>query len=173
VTPRRFAKTAGNFFLGAAFIAACTINPSPANATTPDTVEVFWLMPNAGTPENVTYPQTYSADGATVPGACYQIDTYSTADAALFTADNTLTEGEDYADVNGPGTGVLSWRFECVPASAARADTVADSLAAKSTAPELAHTGIDIDITLAVGFLLLLTGIIIAAVKAMKKRESK
>jgi cell division septation protein DedD len=89
----------------------------PARATEPTpTVEVFWSMPDGGTPEHVTYPQTYSPAGAVTPGVCYQIDTYSTADAALFTADNTLTEGEDYADVNGPGTGVISWRFVCVPA---------------------------------------------------------
>lgn len=126
-------------------------------------------MPDGGTPEHVTYPQTYSPDGAVTPGVCYQIDTYSTADAALFTADNTLTEGEDYADVNGPGTGVISWRFECVPAVEAvipptptgtpaptatpvestpatvtvtpRTDAVVEQVTAKTAAPVLAATG--------------------------------
>ena len=112
------AKTLASFAFGSLAIAACVLTPTPADATepTPDPVEVFWSMPNGGTPENVTYPQTYSPVGAVTPGVCYQIDRYSTADAALFTADNILYEGEDYTDVNGPGTGVISWRFVCVPA---------------------------------------------------------
>jgi hypothetical protein len=144
----------------------------PARATEPTpTVEVFWSMPDGGTPEHVTYPQTYSPDGAVAAGVCYQIDTYSPTDAALFTADNTLTEGEDYADVNGPGTGVISWRFVCVPAVEVvippaptetpapvetppaevpaptpvtpRTDAVVEQVAAKTAAPVLAATGFD------------------------------
>lgn len=119
MTPRiRFHATNALILIPAAvaFTVLATGQPVNASEQPSDTVEVFWSMPDGGTPEHVTYPQSYSPDGAVLPGVCYQIDTYSSADAALFTADNTLFEGEDYAEVNGPGTGVISWRFECVPA---------------------------------------------------------
>jgi len=190
------ARSAASFTFGTLAIAACVLSPTPADATTPDTVEVFWSMPNNGTPENVTYPQTYSPDGAVTPGVCYQIDRYSSTDAAQFTADNTLFEGEDWADVNGPGTGVLSWRFECVPAAEVIApvatpepttapapvaadtrDTAADSQAStKPTTPELAHTGPDSPWLLPGGLALVLAGFLLirAPFRAVqKKRESK
>lgn len=101
----------------AAFVAVGAlhaIGAPAANATeAPATVEVYWAMPDGGTPENVTWPQAYAPDGATEPGVCYQIDTYLEEEAPLFTADGVLQLGEDYQTEDQRGA--ISWRFECVP----------------------------------------------------------
>jgi len=183
-----------------AFGILCAGDPADATEPADSTVEVFWSMPDGGTPEHVTYPQTFSPDGAVTPGTCYQVDRYSTADAALFTADNTLTEGEDYADVNGPGTGVISWRFECVPAVEVvipptptptetpaptatqvestpapvtpRTDAVVEQVAAK-TAPVLAATGFDFATPTGVGILFILAGLILWSTRFFGKKAGR
>lgn len=78
-----------------------------------DTTEVFWAMPNGGTPDNVTWPQTLSGADKLECGVWYQVDTYPLDDVAALTADGRLDLGEDYAVV-------VSWRFvyggDCPPA---------------------------------------------------------
>lgn len=74
-------------------------------------VEVLWLLPETVTtlPTGNTpaiWPQTYLPNGeSSIPcGRFAQADTYKQSDANVLTADNTLTEGEDYSVV-------ISWRF--------------------------------------------------------------
>lgn len=78
-----------------------------------DTTEVFWAMPNGGTPDNITWPQTLSGADKLKCGVWYQVDTYPLDDAAALTADGRLDLGEDYPVV-------ISWRFvyggDCPPA---------------------------------------------------------
>jgi len=88
--------------------------PALASVPSPATGEFFWAMPNGGTPDHVTYDQTYSPQGAVTPGVCYQVDTYLLSEAPKFTADGKLTLGEDYQ--NDSQRGAISWRFVCVPA---------------------------------------------------------
>lgn len=93
----------------------------PAQATdepAPETVEVFWALPDGGTETNVTWPQTYLADpSALACGVTYQVDTYLASEAALFTNDGVLELGEDYG--SDTQTGAISWRFvyggDCAP----------------------------------------------------------
>lgn len=91
----------------------------PVAPTPPATVEVFWDMPNGGTGSHITWPQTYNPDGeAGIPcGVTDQVDTYLVTEASGFYADNTLTQGEDYANANNSGQrGAISWRFVSGPA---------------------------------------------------------
>lgn len=74
------------------------------------TVEVYWAMPNGGTPENVTWPQAHAPNGATECGVWYQVDTYLSHEAPGFYADGILEHGEDWG--NKYQTGAISWRFE-------------------------------------------------------------
>lgn len=78
-------------------------------APTPEPVEVFWAMPDGGTAENVTWPQTLADPAALTCGVWYQVDMYTPEDAARFTADGMLTLGEDYGSETQ--TGAISWRF--------------------------------------------------------------
>lgn len=88
--------------------------PSLAQATEgPETVEVYWEMPEGASPDNVLWDQFYSPDGATTCQAWYQVDTYLVEEAAIFTEDGVLTQGEDYG--NQYQTGAISWRFEQGP----------------------------------------------------------
>lgn len=83
-----------------------------------DTIELWWALPDGGTPENVTWPQTLVDPSAVPCDTWTQIDTYIPSEAATFAADGVLAEGEDYpSDVQ---TGAIQWRFElyggdCVP----------------------------------------------------------
>lgn len=76
-------------------------------------------MPNGGTPENVTWPQTAANDPEC--GVWYQVDTYLTSERDTFVADGILTIGEDYQTQYQRGA--ISWRFvfggECPPPPAA------------------------------------------------------
>lgn len=68
------------------------------------TSEVFWSMPNGGNPDNVTWAQTYSPNGAVECDVWYQVDLYHDSDIPALTEDGILTQGED-AGV------VISWTF--------------------------------------------------------------
>jgi LPXTG-motif cell wall-anchored protein len=99
--------------------AAATLLLAPvgvAHATTPATVEVTWLLPEGSVPVPYSDPR---GDGFNVPEGAYpqtihegtvpcerwvQIDTYTSEDAATYTADGLLYYGEDW-------DGVLAWRF--------------------------------------------------------------
>lgn len=98
--------------LGAVALGAAPATAAPAPASGDRTVEVFWSMPDGGTPENVTWPQTHSPDGAVGCGLWYQVDTYTKADAKRFTRDGILEHGEDHG-------AAISWRFvyggDCAP----------------------------------------------------------
>jgi len=74
-------------------------------APLPVPVEGWWLMPNGGTAEHVTWPQTATPAGVVPCGVTAQVDTYP-SQAALDTlaADGVLTLGEDYGIAE-------SWRF--------------------------------------------------------------
>jgi hypothetical protein len=97
-------------------IAALVIAP-PAHAeeSAPESTSVdgWWLMPNGGTADNITWPQTATEPGNVPCGVTAQVDTYPNQ-AALdaLAADGTLTEGEDYGVAQ-------SWRFvyggDCKP----------------------------------------------------------
>ncbi|GAB2613780.1 LPXTG cell wall anchor domain-containing protein [Pseudactinotalea suaedae] len=94
-------------------IAASRADASRAPATRDDrAVEVFWALPDGGTPESVTWPQTYSPAGAVECGVWYQVDTYKVADVEDLIADGILTHGEDHGVA-------ISWRFvyggDCTP----------------------------------------------------------
>lgn len=81
----------------------------------PPTVEVWWEMPNGGNASNVTWPQSYLADPSVLQcGVSYQVDTYLSNEAPVFTADNVLYLGEDYQSATQRG--VISWRFVDGPA---------------------------------------------------------
>lgn len=78
---------------------------------TNDTIEIYWAMPDGGTADAVTWPQTYDSTPETLDcGVTYQVDTYTPDEAAIFTADGILTQGEDYGSETQ--TGAISWRFE-------------------------------------------------------------
>lgn len=70
----------------------------------PVTTEVYWSLPNGGTPDNVTWPQPLAGPDALACGVWYQVDTYDLTDVPNLTADGKLDAGED-ASV------VISWRF--------------------------------------------------------------
>lgn len=76
--------------------------------TDTETVEVFWAMPNGGTPDNVTWPQALATNQDQC-GVWYQADTYLTTEAENFTSDSVLNLGEDYQ--NDHQRGAISWRF--------------------------------------------------------------
>lgn len=108
--------------IGAAILFALTImfSPTAANATQSgpeDTVEIVWLMPEGGSPSNVTWPQTLAPDGAIPCGRYGQADTYLRSEAERFTADGMLYLGEDYG--NDTQRGAISWHFpyggDCPP----------------------------------------------------------
>ena len=105
------------FTLGAGVALGLALSsPLMASATeAPDTVEVWWLMPDHGTPDNVTWDQPHLPDeeAGLLPGECAQIDLYLVHEAAIFTADGILRHGEDYQ--NEHQRGAISWRFVCAP----------------------------------------------------------
>lgn len=125
---------------------ADSTSTQPAESSAGLTVEVFWKMPNGGTPDQVTWPQTHVA----IPDECgvwFQVDTYHADDVAALVQDGLLLEGEDW-DV------VLSWRFtyggDCTaPATEPRPvpSTVAPAIPATRVTPmtdapdTLAQTG--------------------------------
>jgi hypothetical protein len=74
----------------------------------PETVEIFWTLPNGGTPDNVTWPQPYAGTQDQC-GVWYQADTYLKSEAENYTADGILTLGEDYQSATQRGA--ISWRF--------------------------------------------------------------
>lgn len=87
-------------------LAAMVLAGAPASATEQhEDREVYWAMPDGGTPENVTWPQTHAPGGATDCGIWYQVDLYPADAVDGLTADGILTSGEDSAVV-------ISWRFE-------------------------------------------------------------
>lgn len=101
--------------LGGALVA------SPAFAdeiVEPQTVEVYWLLPEGIVPVegqavgSNAYPQAYLPLGAAdlQCGQWAQVDTYTVEEAAKFTADTVLTYKEDWP--NEYQTGAISWRFE-------------------------------------------------------------
>ena len=110
-----FAVMVGGLVLSSVTPAHATDEPPVVPLDPPATVEVFWLMPNGGTAENVTYPQTYlpAGESSLLPGECAQVDTYLVSEAATFYADGILNLGEDYG--NGNQSGAISWRFVCAP----------------------------------------------------------
>lgn len=105
--------------LGAVFavillaLAALFIFAAPSSATEQPTSKVYWAMPDGGTPDNVTWPQGYSPDGAVECGVWYQVDRYNDADIPALIADGLLYNGEDHEVV-------LDWDFayggDCEPA---------------------------------------------------------
>lgn len=109
---------------GIGCIVACAVVSSialaqPAEAVEPPIVTVLWAMPNGGTAENVTWPQTEIPGGeSAIPcGVTAQVDDYLEDEAARFTADGTLTEFEDYPSETQRGS--IDWRFvyggDCAP----------------------------------------------------------
>lgn len=71
----------------------------------PTPVEGWWLMPDGGTAEHVTWPQTATDPGNVPCGVTAQVDTYpSQAVLDQLRADGVLKAGEDSAVV-------MSWRF--------------------------------------------------------------
>ena len=75
-----------------------------APAIASDTVEVYWALPDGGTAQNVTWPQTYSPYGAVECGVTYQVDTYPADAVEGLIADGLLEYGEDHGIAQ-------SWRF--------------------------------------------------------------
>lgn len=91
---------------------------SPSETPTPDTNEtitVCWLMPDGGTPDNVTWPQmrTSCSPAPTCDDQWVQIDTYpygTTAEKAqVENLGGTLTNGEDHGFI-------ISWDFKKIDA---------------------------------------------------------
>lgn len=83
-------------------------------STSPASVEGWWLLPNGGTADNVTWPQAVTEADAVPCGVTAQVDMYPSAEAlATLQADGQLDQGEDYSTV-------ISWRFvyggDCPPA---------------------------------------------------------
>lgn len=105
--------------INAATGALLALGAAPAMATEapPAEVNVLWLMPDGGTPENVTWPQRLADPAALSCGAWYQSDWYLATEAPGFTADGILTLGEDYA--SDTQAGALRWSFvyggDCPP----------------------------------------------------------
>ena len=85
-------------------LAGVLVGISALTARATETVEVYWLLPDEGTPDNVTWPQTYHPEPVCGDG-WYQVDTYLAEDVPALIEDGLLHYGEDF-DV------VISWRFE-------------------------------------------------------------
>jgi hypothetical protein len=120
--------------VGLVVVGAAIANPAHAETAT---VEVIWLMPAGADPDNVLYDQVELPGGiAEIPcGRWAQGDYYLREEAARFTSDGKLTEGEDHAsDFPVRLMGVISWAFyyggDCAPGAASAA-----------AAGELAATG--------------------------------
>lgn len=91
--------------------------PAMATEAPPAEVNVLWVMPAGGTPENVTWPQTLADPLALACGVWYQSDWYLASEAPLFTADGILDYKEDWGtDIQ---KGALRWSFvyggDCPP----------------------------------------------------------
>lgn len=96
-----------------AAVAALTLpalNVAPALAH--DTTEVWWLLPEGGSPSNVTWPQTYLPDSTVPCDRWAQVDRYPVSAIPALIADGLLSwvngQPEDHAVV-------ISWRFEQGP----------------------------------------------------------
>lgn len=91
--------------------------PAMATEAPPAEVNVLWLMPDGGTPENVTWPQTLADPAALACGVWYQSDWYLATEAPGFTADGILDYKEDYG--SDTQAGALRWSFvyggDCPP----------------------------------------------------------
>lgn len=82
-------------------------------ASLPQPVEGWWLLPDGGTPDHVTWPQATTPANTVPCGMWAQVDTYPSQTALdKLAADGVLTLGEDYGIAQ-------SWRFvyggECPP----------------------------------------------------------
>lgn len=92
--------------------------PAMATEVPPAEVNVLWAMPDGGTPENVTWPQTLADPAALTCGVWYQSDWYLASEAPLFTADGILEYKEDWG--TDTQAGALRWSFvyggDCPPA---------------------------------------------------------
>jgi hypothetical protein len=139
-------------------VAVGAVIAQPAHAETA-TIEIIWLMPAGATPDNVLYDQLWLPKGiASIPcGMWAQGDHYLREEAAVFTADGRLTEGEDHqSDFPIRRMGVLGWDFyyggDCAPG------VDADAVAAAAMS-ELAATGAEYSPLLYVP----LVGVLVAA----------
>jgi len=75
------------------------------------TAEVYWALPDGGTADRVTWPQTYTPDPSKLAcGVTYQVDRYLVSDIPRLTADGKLDLGEDYNGI------AISWHFVTAPA---------------------------------------------------------
>lgn len=103
----------------AATTALLALGAAPAMATEepPAEVNVLWAMPDGGTPENVTWPQTLADPAALACGIWSQSDWYLASEAPLFTADGILNYKEDWGTETQAGA--LRWSFvyggDCPP----------------------------------------------------------
>lgn len=84
--------------------AGCGAVPPPIDPPVDPPVEVCWLLPDGGTPDNMTWPQTYVPDCVPPCEATLQVDTYPTSAVAALIADGVLVYGEDHGIA-------ISWRF--------------------------------------------------------------
>ena len=106
----------------AVLVTAAALIAAPVGAASatvqPEPVEVVWLMPESGW-EFVPFSDPRALDGRTVGEGAFpqtlvdgeppcerwvQIDTYTSEDAATYTADSLLHYGEDW-------DGIRAWRF--------------------------------------------------------------
>lgn len=130
----------------------------------PPTVEICWLLPNGGTEQNVTWPQTYVADCVSPCEQTLQVDRYLASEAPGFYADNVLTQGEDYQ--SDTQRGAISWRFvvgEACPVVTPPTDTPEPPTATEPPLPvTLASAGpMDAFLTLVIGVFLVLAGLVV------------
>ena len=94
---------------GECTVVVTSTDPDPGDELT----EVWWLLPNGGTDQNVTWPQPLLPGPSVGCGQWAQVDTYHVRDVPKLTADLILTQGEDYNGI------AVSWRFvyggDCAP----------------------------------------------------------
>jgi len=77
------------------------VSPEPVE---PELVEVCWLLPDGGTADNVTWPQTYVSDCVPPCETTLQVDTYPVDAVPALIAAGILEQGDDYGIVT-------QWRF--------------------------------------------------------------
>lgn len=90
--------------LGGIILLFGAVQSAAAEEDEPTEAEVWWLMPNGGTPDNVTWPQPLLPGPSVQCGAWAQVDTYPVEKIMALTADLKLDYKEDWGIA-------LHWRY--------------------------------------------------------------
>lgn len=157
----------------------------PVVVTPPATVEVAWAMPTGSGPcpvgptgttgcDNTGWPQTYLPDPElALCGLWIQHDIYLVDEAARYTADGILTNGEDHR--TDTQRGAISWRFtytgDCPPPTSPAPPITPEQPPAPTAA--LAATGSSETPALPIAAALLIAGVILGGARLLSANRRR